>query len=62
MPGSLLKRGAALWALAQMGERHSCRGFFNYNGIPLAVGLDRIDGHAQRRSDLSVAGAGRPER
>ena len=61
MPGSLLKRGAALWALAHMVERHRCRGFFYYNRIPLAIGLDRIDGHAQRRSDLTVAGAGSPE-
>ena len=61
MPGSLLKRGAALWALAHMGERHRCRGFFYYHGITLAIGLDRIDGYAQRRSDLTVAGAGCPE-
>ena len=61
MPGSLLKRGAALWALAHMGKRHRCRRFFYYYGIPLAIGLDRIDGHAQRRSNLSVAGAGCPE-
>ena len=61
MPGSLLKCGAALWALAHMGKRHRCRRFFYYYGIPLAIGLDRIDGHAQRRSDLTVAGAGSPE-